>query len=129
MNLYYFAHPYTVKNENGTVNLTGQEANFNLCCVRSVELIKLGFFVYSPIAHTHPMHIRDPEFLRTNEYKLWMDLDKELIDRTKFNGIILAPNWERSNGCRTEKEIFEGRGLEVLFYDKLIKEDQYARSK
>ncbi len=120
--LYYFAHPYTVKDKDGRNVFAAEEANFNLCCVRTAELLKRGYYVYSPIAHSHPIHARDPTFLKNGEYNLWVMLNKLIMDKTEFKGIILAPVWEASSGCRDEKERFEKEGLEVLFYKDIVKE-------
>ena len=76
--LWYFAHPYTSKDKRA------EEANFNLCCIRSAKLIQKGYFVYSPIAHTHPIHLSWPEFLEKDERELWIGLDMVIIKRTNF---------------------------------------------
>ncbi len=118
---WYFAHPYTVKDDEGRNIHSGEEANFNLCCIRAAELIKRGYLFFAPVCHSHPIHIRYPEFLKNDEYELWMTLDGEFHKRTQFTGIILAPKWETSHGCAREKQDFEKRGLEVLFYEDLVK--------
>ena len=120
MKLYYFAHPYTCKDKEGKIIHVGEEANFNLCNIRGGELIEKGYMIYSPISHTHTIHVSNPQFLANNEYELWLKLDNLIIDKTDFDGIILAPEWESSNGCKKEKLIFEGKGLEVLFYEDII---------
>lgn len=120
--LYYFAHPYSVKDTVGNSIHVAEEANFNLACLRTAELLKKGYFVYSPIAHTHPVHIRDPKFISEGEYLLWLKLDNLFIEKTNFRGIILAPGWEKSNGCIGEKKKFEKKNLEVLFYKDIMAE-------
>ena len=120
--IYYFAHPYTCKDKNGISILQGEEANFNLACVRSNELLKRGYLIYSPIIHSHSMHIKDPEFLKNREYQLWIELDNRTIELTQFKGIILAPSWETSSGCKGEYETFKKKGLEILLYEEVIKE-------
>jgi hypothetical protein len=48
-----------------------------------------------------------------------------IIDKTAFNGIILAPRWETSTGCKNEKRKFEdkmGSDLITLLYDEIIRE-------
>lgn len=118
--LFYFAHPYTVKDNEGKNVHALEESNFNLCCERAGELFKKGYLVYSPLSHSHPIHVRNPEFLQNNEWNLWMKLDKKIIEIC--NGIILAPKWETSKGCIEEKRIFEEKGLEILLYEEIIKE-------
>jgi|SRR3989344_7267019 len=121
--LYYFAHPYTIKDKNKNNVHGAQEANFNLCCIRTAELLKKGYKIYSPIVHSHPIHIRDPKFLKSNEYKLWIELDKAMINKTKFDGIILAPEWRTSKGCMNEYKEFRKKGSKILFYEDIIKEE------
>ena len=118
-NLYYFAHPYTCKDEKGNNLLKGEEVNFNLCCIRSAELLKRGFAIYSPICHTHPIHVGDSEFLKNNEYKLWMELDSILTE--KCSAIILAPEWMNSSGCKKEREFFKEKGLDIWLYEDIIR--------
>jgi len=113
--LYYFAHPYTSKDKRA------EEANFRLCCIRSAKLIKRGYYVYSPICHTHPIHMAWPEFLNNDERDLWMDLDVLIIYRTKFDGIILAPEWEKSAGCTSERATFDSAQKPILLYEDIIR--------
>lgn len=120
--LYYFAHPYTVKDKKGNNIHAGEEANFNLCCIRSVELLKRGYMIYAPVVHTHPMHIRSPEFLAKSEYELYMKLDGKIGEACK--GIILGPGWHVSSGCKREHEDFKKRGLEVLLYEDIVKDNK-----
>ena len=126
--LYYFAHPYTVKDADGKYVPAGEEANFRLCCFRAGELLRRGYNIYSPIAHTHPIHLHTPAFLANHEHAIWYDLDDEVIARTEWDGIILAPGWEDSWGCKHERELFEARTLAVMLYADLVKEEPtYAR--
>jgi len=121
--LWYFAHPYTVKDRDGKNIYLAEEANFNLCCMRSLELLKIGYSIYSPIAHTHPMHVREPEFLKRGEYLTWINLDNKFIANTKFKGIIMAPEWEKSNGCTDERNHFKSKGLTIKLYSNIIKNE------
>lgn len=120
--IWYFAHPYTVKDKDGKNVHVGEQANFQQACMKTGELMKRGYMVYSPIAHTHPVHAISPEFIKNDEYKLWVKLDELIIEKTKFSGIILAPNWETSSGCKAERKEFEKKKLQVLLYEHLMLE-------
>jgi len=120
--LYYFAHPYTCKDKDGNFVSEGEESNFQLCNIRAAKLINAGYNVYAPISHTHPIHRACPEFLARHEHELWYQLDNEVIDKTNWDGIILAPGWEKSSGCKAEKERIEARELPVLFYLDIMDE-------
>ena len=116
--LWYFAHPYTAPDKRAEL------ANFNLCCIRTAKLMKRGYFVYSPICHTHPVHMAWPEFLVNDERELWIALDMLIIKRTDFTGLILAPLWEQSGGCCGEREQFIKDGKPIKLYEDIMKELQ-----
>jgi hypothetical protein len=124
--LWYFAHPYTCKDDNGNYVHAGEEANFRLCCQRSGELLMRGYNIYSPIAHTHPIHIHTPELLRRHEHDMWYGLDNDVIAKTSWEGIILAPRWETSSGCIGEKEQFEARNLPIKYYDEIERFESWS---
>jgi hypothetical protein len=125
--LYYFAHPYTCRDDDGNFIPAGEEANFQLANIRAAELFNRGYNLYSPISHTHPIHRASPVFLQRHEHELWYQLDNEFIDKTHWSGIILAPGWENSAGCRAEKERIEKRGLAVLLYEDIVWERKSER--
>ena len=114
--LYYFAHKYTAKTPDGISSPAGEEANFRLCCIRSARLIEAGWKIYSPICHTHPMHVAHAPFIARGEYKRWIDLDDSIIKHANFAGVILAPGWRKSNGCWHERDLFKLKGGSILYY-------------
>ncbi len=119
--LYYFAHCYTVKDDEGRFVPEGENANFDLCNYRSGRLLLAGYNIYSPTSHTHPIHRATPEFMQKHEHKMWYDLDISFLENANFTGIILAPGWENSTGCLIEKNWFEANGGEVLYYNDIVK--------
>jgi len=114
--LYYFAHPLSSKNPDGSINEKGQEENFRLSCIRTAELLKRGYNVFSPIPHSYQISL-----LHDLGYG-WYTLDNLIIAKTDFKGIILAPNWETSAGCVAERKLFLERNLEILLYEDVVKE-------
>lgn len=120
MKLYYFAHPYSCKDKNGNYVIAGEEANFRLCNYRASRLLLAGYNVYSPISHTHSIHLACPEFLTRHEHGMWYQLDMALIEKTDFDGIILAPGWADSTGCCMERNWFVEHGKHVLDYETII---------
>ena len=119
---YYFAHPYTARDKDGNFVPEAEEANFQLCNQRAARLIEAGYNIYSPISHTHPIHRASPVFLSRHEHEAWYELDMEFLAKTQFDGIILAPGWEDSKGCRMEQEWFTEKGLEIKFYTTALTE-------
>ena len=120
---WYFAHPYTVKDADGRYVPEGEQANFEIANARAAELLKRGYNVYSPISHTHPIHRACPEFLSKHEHELWYRLDQDVLERTRFDGIILAPGWEMSTGCKMEKQWFLDRDLPIKFYREILEQE------
>ena len=120
---WYFAHPYTAKDKEGNFVPEAEDANFALANQRAAELLKRGYNIYSPISHTHPIHRACPEFLRNHEHEMWYELDNNLIAQTNFKGIILAPGWETSNGCKNELKLFRKKGLLWILFTDVMKEN------
>jgi len=118
--LHYFAHPYTCKADDGRYIPEGEAANYRLCNIRAAKLIEAGWLIYSPISHTHPIHIAYPNFVGKEVHDMWYHFDNAFIERVPFRGIILAPGWENSKGCVAEKKLFERLDREVLYYSHII---------
>ena len=120
--LWYFAHPYTRKDADGKYVHEAEVANFHLANMRAGELIRRGINIYSPISHTHPIHAACPAMIAAREHELWYQLDNEVIDTIgeRWKGIILAPEWETSTGCRNERERIEAFGGEAMLYEYML---------
>ena len=103
--LYYFAHPYS----------SNPIDNFRLCVNKTARLLEAGFPVFSPIVYSHSVDMKKSH----NKY-FWENLDNLIIRKCDFAGIILAPGWEDSDGCRRERNLFKVQGKPVLFYSELI---------
>ena len=121
--LYYQAHPYTCKDEHGLYVAGGEEANFRLCNYRAAKLIEMGYLIYSPISHTHPIHMAYPPFVGQNVHEMWYEFDVANIRAIPFEGIILCPKWETSRGCKLERTLFLELGRQVILYDDIVKNE------
>lgn len=120
--LWYFAHPCSVPGERREVY---EQANFQLQCYRAGELIRRGYIIYAPLAMTIPIQRAHPALAKMEyeeAWKLWIAFDQAIIRHCSFVGIILAPGWEESRGCRAERRLFEELGREVLEYEEACNE-------
>ena len=114
--LWYAAAVYSVKMPDGRYCLAAEEANFRLACIRAGRLIADGWLIFSPIAHSHAIHVAYAPFLAREEHKLWYRVDNAIIRTVPFRGIILPPEWQDSTGCTAEKRLFESLGREVWYF-------------
>ena len=108
MKLWYFAHPYSSPSKEN------HSENFALCNDRAVRLLDNGYLIFSPISHSHPL-----QHVKESTLDFWLKLDVEFMDRC--DGLILAPGWEESEGCRFEYEYFKEKNKPILFYSEIFK--------
>ena len=120
---YYLCHPYSAKTMEGRI------ANYELCCRRSAKLILKGYNIFSPIVHSHPIEMASPEMLKwpnEDRWNLWIGIDINILEYVGFTGVILAPGWGKSKGCKKEYDWFlchkqpNGKAHEILRYYDLI---------
>ena len=120
---WYLAHPYSSKTEEGVM------ANYELACRRSAKLFLRGYKIFSPIVHSHPIETASPEISkwpRGVRWKFWIDIDMFILQYVGFTGVILAPGWGKSKGCKKEYEWFlchkqpNGKAHGILRYYDLI---------
>ena len=115
--LWYLAHPYTVYNDNGTNNLKLEKCNYINACKLSAKALRAGIKIYSPISHTHPIHVYGG-FVGTN-LDFWLQLDKEFM--MACVGMILCDGWEESEGCRFEVDYFKTMNKPILLLEEALK--------
>ena len=105
--LWYFAHPYDSTNNTPA-------KNYQLCNQRATKLMDLGYIIFSPITHSHPLNV-----IKKRSFESWMSFDRLIMPMCM--GLILAPRWRESKGCKEEYEYFKSIGRMILFYEDLIK--------
>lgn len=106
--LYYVASPYSKYP-------AGIEQAFRDISAIAARLLRFGYKVFSPIAHTHPIAIYggiDPL-----NHDIWLPFDEAII--AKCDGIIVAmmQGWEESHGVNWEIERFKRDGKPVYYFD------------
>lgn len=113
---WYFSHPYASISDAGSEFMPFKdikENNIRKCTSRSNKLIDLGLNVHPVILELHQLNEDKPR-----DWDYWMGY---CLDRMKeFDGIILAPEWDISKGCRIEREEAIKEGMVVLDYDKIL---------
>lgn len=108
MSLIYLATPYTNFPD-------GLHAACSAAARVTANLMKRGFFVYSPICHSHT--VAETGLLDAVDHELWMRIDRVMMDRCDMLAVAKLPTWEASKGVAYEIEYFRARGKPVCYLE------------
>ena len=79
---------------------------YHMGCHMTAELIRLGWFIYSPITHSHgPAQYGLPK-----DFEFWQDYCKLMLDRCDVFIAYCMPGWERSAGLTAELALWADTG-------------------
>ena len=112
---WYFASPYSVRHEDGSRCPESEQRNYDRARLLAAGLVEHGYVIFSPIAHSHPI-----DQLGDIAPEEWYAQDYDIIAATDWAGIILAPGWENSAGCRDERVQFAKRDLRIMTYEEAL---------
>ena len=79
----------------------------------TARLLKEGYRVYCPIAHTHPIAMYgnvDPY-----DHDIWMTFDQAMMDKADILLIAKMQGWEQSKGIAIEMDVFCRVGKPILY--------------
>ena len=108
MKKIYLASPYSVP------NAAIQEQRFVAACIKAGELMSLGYLVYSPIAHSHPI----AKFCDLpKDFRHWQKMNHEYIRWGDEVWILTLPGWEFSDGIKDEIAFGNKIGKTVRFLE------------
>lgn len=71
-------------------------------------LIENGFWVFSPIVHSHNLPCNKME--KTISWEFWKEFDTETISRMDEVWVLIIPGWKESKGVQAEIEIGRSQG-------------------
>ena len=91
--MIYLATPYTKYAD-------GHEAAFVEACKAAATLMKRGLFVFSPIAHAHPIAAYGSIDNIDNEF--WQHQCAPWLDRCDALIVLMMPGWHESDGVAAE---------------------------
>ncbi len=83
----------------------------------AAHLIRLGFVVYSPIAHSH--EIARVGGLDHTDHALWMEQCAPLMDAASAMVAVKLPGWKSSVGMALEAEYFQRAGKPIVEMEPL----------
>ncbi len=103
----YLASPYTHKDEEVMTFRYGKALK------ASARLINLGFLVFSPIVHCHPIAITHN---LKRDYDFWQDYSTSfLLNWAEAVAVLLLPGALNSKGVQAEITIAQETGLPVYY--------------
>ena len=104
---WYLASPYTRYTD-------GVEAAAQLAAGNAAILLEAGVPVFSPIAHTHPIHLTG--LLTRNDHDFWIKVVDGPMIRAAAGLIFLeADGWQNSKGMHEELVEFTKAGKPIVF--------------
>lgn len=106
--LIYLACPYTHKDPKV------MEERFRAVSKLAAAFMSEGFYIFSPISHTHPIAI-EGDLPRGWEY--WEGYDRTIIKACKGLWVFKLPGWKQSTGVQAEIKIAEELGIPVEYIE------------
>lgn len=107
--MIYLASPYS--HEDPSI----EAYRFDAVCRTAARLIVAGVVVVSPIAHSHPIYVREPATGAT--FEQWQELDETLLLASEEMWILGLPGWEQSRGVNSEARFAARNGIPVKVID------------
>lgn len=106
--MIYLASPYT--NDSKEV----EHKRFVSMCHVTGKLQALGYHVFSPIVHSHPI-AKEVSLPTTSSW--WMEYNIAWIDVCKEVWIVMLPGWDQSKGVASEIRYCQKVGKLVRYFD------------
>jgi hypothetical protein len=112
MTLTYLASPYTSDD-----HAVMEGRHIQICQIAS-HLMLEGWYIFSPIAHCHPIAVHGG---LPRDFRFWQDYDHLMMDACGNMIVAKLPGWEMSKGVDAETSYMYGHGKQVLYYNPLNK--------
>ena len=106
--LIYLASPYTHKDP------AIKEKRFKDVNKITSKLMSEGFYIFSPISHTHPIALAGS---LPGDWQYWEGYDRVIIKNCKCLLVLKMGGWETSTGVQSEIKIAKELGIPVEYMD------------
>ena len=106
--MIYLASPY---HHNDTVIM---EERYNEAAAATVELLKAGQIVYSPIVHNHHIAVN---FNLPRDHKFWLEYDFGILRHCEKLIILQLKGWEKSLGVGAEIAFAKFTGIPISYME------------
>lgn len=104
--LIYLASPYTHE------SLDVMRQRFDAVVCVAAQLMRDGYFIFSPISHTHPIA---SEHSLPRGWEYWQEYDELIISRCDRLMVLMLDGWKESKGVNAEIEIAERLNLPIEY--------------
>lgn len=105
--MIYLASPYS--HPDAVV----RQKRFDAACRAAAALLRVGFPVFSPIAHSHPI----AQHGVPSTWEFWRHVDHHYLRQCRAVVVLRLPGWEQSVGVRAEIELARRWGIPVIEVD------------
>jgi len=106
--LIYLASPYTHPDSEV------RENRFESVCKATAALIAKGYYVFSPIASSHPIAVK---YNLPTPYHFWQEFNELMISRSDYVVVLELDGWKESVGVSAERAFAERIGKPIFFAD------------
>jgi hypothetical protein len=106
--LIYLASPYSHSDP------AVKESRFRDVCKVAARLMAEGYYIFSPIAHTHPIALAGS---LPGDWQYWAGYDREIIKNCKFVLVFRLNGWEESAGVQAEIKLAKELGIPIEYLD------------
>jgi hypothetical protein len=102
----YLACPYSHPNK------AIEAKRFQAANKAAADLMSKGYLVFSPISHTHPIHLAGN---LPGDYEFWRKYDQTFINWCDAVWVLKISGWSESKGIKQEVEYAEFIGKPVRY--------------
>lgn len=106
--MIYLASPYSHPDPKV------RQRRFEEVCVKAAELMKEGFVVFCPIAHTHPL-TEYTDILAQKDHGFWLAQDFMFLKNCRLLFVYMIPGWKESYGVNAEIEFAIKHNIPVAY--------------
>lgn len=86
-----------------------REQRYEQACEAAAALMRQGWTVFSPIAHSHNL----VKYGLPSDWSFWKRMDSEFIQHCKMLVILALPGWDESEGVQCETKLAQELNIPI----------------
>ena len=106
--LVYLASPYSHPSPEV------RHQRFEAACNHAARMMRDGLFVFSPIAHTHPIALHGGLPLG---FDYWREYDERMLSACDELQVLMLAGWKESVGVNAEIAMATARGMAITYVE------------